>query len=116
MPGSTELDRAQVFPGDKAFKLYDTFGLPLDFMQDAARDQGIDFDQAGFDRAMEEQRDACSRLLERRRQADRQSGLPAASEIRVRRLPPDSIRRLRGSRHHSQRPGVQQLSRAKKAK
>jgi alanyl-tRNA synthetase len=42
--------------GAEAFKLYDTFGMPLDFMQDAARDQGIDFDQAGFDRAMEEQK------------------------------------------------------------
>jgi alanyl-tRNA synthetase len=42
--------------GEKAFKLYDTFGMPLDFMQDAARDQGIAFDRAGFDRAMEEQK------------------------------------------------------------
>src|SRR5258706_3859270 len=42
--------------GEDAFKLYDTFGMPLDFMQDAARDQGISFDQAGFDRAMEEQK------------------------------------------------------------
>ena len=42
--------------GEDAFKLYDTFGMPLDFMQDAARDQGIGFDQAGFDRAMAEQR------------------------------------------------------------
>ena len=44
------------YSGEKAFKLYDTFGLPLDFMVDAARDQGIQFDQAGFDHAMEEQR------------------------------------------------------------
>ena len=42
--------------GADAFKLYDTFGMPLDFMQDAARDQGIAFDQSGFDAAMEEQR------------------------------------------------------------
>src|SRR6201998_1900717 len=42
--------------GEDAFKLYDTFGMPLDFMQDAARDQGIAFDKAGFDRAMEEQK------------------------------------------------------------
>jgi alanyl-tRNA synthetase len=42
--------------GEDAFKLYDTFGMPLDFMQDAARDQGINFDQEGFDRAMEDQR------------------------------------------------------------
>ncbi len=46
-----------VFPGDEAFKLYDTFGLPLDFMVDAARDQGMAFDQEGFDRAMAEQRE-----------------------------------------------------------
>ena len=45
-----------IYSGDKAFKLYDTFGMPLDFMQDAARDQGIVFDQAGFDAAMDEQR------------------------------------------------------------
>ena len=42
--------------GEDAFKLYDTFGMPLDFMQDAARDQGIAFDRAGFDQAMEEQK------------------------------------------------------------
>jgi alanyl-tRNA synthetase len=45
-----------VYSGEKAFKLYDTFGMPLDFMQDAARDQGIEFDQPGFNAAMEEQR------------------------------------------------------------
>ncbi|HET9306945.1 MAG TPA: alanine--tRNA ligase [Candidatus Sulfotelmatobacter sp.] len=42
--------------GEDAFRLYDTFGMPLDFMQDAARDQGIEFDRAGFDHAMEEQK------------------------------------------------------------
>jgi alanyl-tRNA synthetase len=51
--GSKE-DRA--LSGEEAFKLYDTFGMPLDFMQDAARDQGIVFDQAGFDHAMDEQK------------------------------------------------------------
>jgi len=44
-------------PGRDAFKLYDTFGMPLDFMEDAARDQGIAFDREGFDRAMTEQRE-----------------------------------------------------------
>ncbi len=42
--------------GEDAFKLYDTFGMPLDFMQDAARDQGIAFDRAGFDHAMDKQK------------------------------------------------------------
>jgi alanyl-tRNA synthetase len=45
-----------VYPGESAFKLYDTFGLPLDFIQDAVRDMGLEFDQAGFNKAMEEQR------------------------------------------------------------
>jgi alanyl-tRNA synthetase len=49
-------DRAHMLDGEEAFKLYDTFGLPIDFIQDAARDAGIDFDQAGFERAMQEQR------------------------------------------------------------
>jgi len=47
---------APSYDGAKAFKLYDTFGLPLDFMVDAARDQGILFDQDGFNAAMNEQR------------------------------------------------------------
>ncbi len=45
-----------VFSGDAAFRLYDTFGLPPDFIEDLARDAGITFVQRGFDRAMEEQR------------------------------------------------------------
>ncbi|MGC2707739.1 MAG: alanine--tRNA ligase [Candidatus Sulfotelmatobacter sp.] len=44
------------YAGENAFRLYDTFGLPLDFMEEYCRDLGIEFDQAGFDRAMEEQR------------------------------------------------------------
>jgi alanyl-tRNA synthetase len=44
------------FPGEEAFKLYDTYGLPLDFIEDALRDQGFVLDHSEFDRAMEEQR------------------------------------------------------------
>jgi alanyl-tRNA synthetase len=43
-------------PGEKAFILYDTYGLPRDFIEDAARDAGIGFQSSNFDRAMEEQR------------------------------------------------------------
>ncbi len=44
-----------VFSGEQAFRLYETFGLPLDFMQDAARDAGIDLDMPGFEQAKEEE-------------------------------------------------------------
>jgi alanyl-tRNA synthetase len=42
--------------GVEIFKLYDTFGLPRDFIEDVAHDAGVEVDWAGFDRAMEEQR------------------------------------------------------------
>jgi len=45
-----------VYAGKNAFKLYDTLGLPLDFIQDVVRDLGIEFDMAGFEKEMEEQR------------------------------------------------------------
>jgi alanyl-tRNA synthetase len=44
-----------VFPGATAFRLYDTFGLPRDFIEDVLRDKNLQFDSAGFDRAKEEQ-------------------------------------------------------------
>ncbi len=46
-----------ILPGEKAFMLYDTYGLPRDFIEDACRDQGIQFNGAEFDRAMEAQRE-----------------------------------------------------------
>jgi alanyl-tRNA synthetase len=42
--------------GEQAFMLYDTYGLPLDFIEDACRDAGVKFDKVEFERAMEEQR------------------------------------------------------------
>jgi alanyl-tRNA synthetase len=44
------------YSGEKAFRLYDTYGLPRDFIEDVTRDAGVKVDWAGFDRAMEEQR------------------------------------------------------------
>jgi len=45
-----------VYRGEQAFKLYDTYGLPRDFIEDVTRDAGIHVDWAAFERAMEEQR------------------------------------------------------------
>ena len=47
-----------VLPGAIAFKLYDTFGFPLDLTEDALRAQGQTVDKAGFDTAMAEQKRA----------------------------------------------------------
>jgi alanyl-tRNA synthetase len=44
-------------PGDRAFLLYDTYGLPRDFIEDAARDAGLTFDEPGFELAMNRQRE-----------------------------------------------------------
>ncbi|WP_025318900.1 alanine--tRNA ligase [Granulibacter bethesdensis] len=51
-----KLGEGQTLSGDVAFKLYDTYGFPLDLTQDALREQGRAVDVAGFDAAMTEQR------------------------------------------------------------
>ncbi|MGE5362188.1 MAG: alanine--tRNA ligase, partial [Bacteroidales bacterium] len=55
------LDRAaasatHVLPGDEAFKLYDTFGVPQDFIEDLAGQRKVSVDAAGFRQAMEAQK------------------------------------------------------------
>jgi len=49
--------RGKVLSGEVAFKLYDTFGVPSDFIEDTAATQGITIDNAGFDAAMQSQRE-----------------------------------------------------------
>jgi len=48
--------RAEI-SGSDAFKLYDTYGFPLDLTEDYATEQGMTVDREGFDKAMQEQRD-----------------------------------------------------------
>jgi len=48
---------ARVLPGDVAFRLYDTFGIPYDFIEDTAATQDVRVDRSGYDAAMESQRD-----------------------------------------------------------
>jgi alanyl-tRNA synthetase len=47
---------SSVIPGETVFRLYDTYGFPLDLTADVARERGLTIDQAGFDAAMEAQR------------------------------------------------------------
>jgi alanyl-tRNA synthetase len=47
---------ARELPGDVAFRLYDTYGFPLDMTEDILREEGIHVDVAGFEHCMEEQR------------------------------------------------------------
>ena len=44
-------------PGDAVFKLYDTFGFPLDLTADIARERGLTIDEKGFEQAMDAQRE-----------------------------------------------------------
>jgi len=55
-PHDSPLANRFVLPGADAFKLYDTYGLPRDFIDDVTRDAGVQVDWADYDRAMEEQR------------------------------------------------------------
>ncbi|MEM9210077.1 MAG: alanine--tRNA ligase [Pseudomonadota bacterium] len=52
----TSLADGAALPGAAAFKLYDTYGFPLDLTQDALRERGREVDVAGFDAAMAEQK------------------------------------------------------------
>jgi alanyl-tRNA synthetase len=47
---------SMVIPGDEAFRLYDTFGFPLELTRDAAQEKGFAVDEQGFKDAMAEQR------------------------------------------------------------
>ncbi len=53
---TAHLPEQAALPGEVAFRLYDTYGFPLDLTQDALREQGRAVDVAGFDAAMAEQR------------------------------------------------------------
>ena len=71
---SASLKKGDVFPGDVAFKLYDTYGFPLDLTEDALRARDIAVDTKGFDSAMAKQK-------EEARRAWKGSGEAATEEI-----------------------------------
>ncbi|MED5266400.1 MAG: alanine--tRNA ligase [Candidatus Neomarinimicrobiota bacterium] len=50
-------NNANIISGDEAFKLYDTYGFPLDLTQLMAREHGLEVDETGFHKNMKKQRD-----------------------------------------------------------
>ncbi len=56
-----EADGKDAVPGGQAFRLYDTYGFPLDLTRMLAEERGLGVDEAGFDTAMEQQRERARR-------------------------------------------------------
>jgi len=80
LPGKT-------IPGETAFRLYDTYGFPLDLTADIARERGLIVDTAGFDRAMAGQR-ARARAASR---FDADYGEPRESEAQTKFIGHDTL-------------------------
>jgi alanyl-tRNA synthetase len=74
-----EHKKSPVLRGRTAFHLYETYGLPLDFMVDAARDQGLEFDLTGFEAARAEE--------QARARASWKGGAKASASPAYRELP-----------------------------
>ena len=68
---------SKVLSGSEVFKLYDTYGFPMDLMAEACREQGMTLDEAGFDQAIEEQRNRARRTGGFEQETTR----PAVSEL-----------------------------------
>jgi alanyl-tRNA synthetase len=85
---------ARVIPGEEAFRLYDTFGFPVDLTQLIAAERGVAVDVAGFEQALERQRE--------RSRAARPGARPAGSSG-------PSLRRTRGPRWQVLRRGRQRF-------
>jgi alanyl-tRNA synthetase len=74
------LSGVKTIPGEDAFKLYDTFGFPIDLTQIIAGERGVDVDLAGFEQALDEQR-------RRSRDARTSGGSPAQNRAPAVHLP-----------------------------
>ena len=77
----------QRLSGETAFRLYDTFGFPLDLTEDILRGRGMTLDQNGFDAAMQTPARAGARGLEGQRRRARRRGLRPARGRSAQRVP-----------------------------
>jgi len=75
----------RVIPGEQAFRLYDTYGFPLDLTRDVAKEHSLVVDEAGFKEAMQAQRDRARAaqhfVAEGEAELYRSLGLPATSFV-----------------------------------
>jgi alanyl-tRNA synthetase len=71
--------KKKILPGEAAFRLYDTYGFPLDLTEDILRTEGISVDHTGFEKLMEEQR---SRAREARETLQSDARVPLDQETR----------------------------------
>ena len=55
--GRVRKEKLSAIPGDEIFKLYDTYGFPLDLVEETAKDAGFNLDLEGFNRVMQEQKE-----------------------------------------------------------
>jgi len=83
----TDLKQSKVFPGEMAFKLYDTFGFPLDLTQLLCNEKGLTVDAATFSKLMEEQR-------ERSRESKLHGGIELSEQERIALLSKEMARQL----------------------
>jgi alanyl-tRNA synthetase len=74
-----KIAKQRILPGDVAFKLYDTYGFPLDLTEDILSGENLTVDQAGFTKLMEEQR---SRGREAREAASMESRIQLDRQVR----------------------------------
>lgn len=75
------MSAGQTLDGGVAFKLHDTYGFPIDLTREVAKEHGCEVDQAGFDLAMEEQRERSREDARKGRQAEDSAESAALREI-----------------------------------
>ena len=69
--------------GDAVFKLYDTYGFPLDLVEDAAKEEGLELDHAGYTQALEEQRERARKTAKFTQAASRTDVVKAIEQFPV---------------------------------
>jgi alanyl-tRNA synthetase len=70
----------KVIPGDVVYRLYDTFGFPVDITEEMAREGGLFADMRGFDKALDEQRERSRADRKMKKETFGQGGLPILNE------------------------------------